>query len=455
MLKKPLDFDSEHIFKGQITYHSGNHNKLIFKRSSNTGYPTLLRISKYSKDAKITNLSDKHMIDMKLNYILGEIAINDPYKFLLFPIINFDIKLENLPIKNEIKKHYETINDDDMMCIQIFENYYKTETLKSYLDKNYNDFSAVHWKVLAFQIVYILCKIQKMYPLFRHNMLDLESLYVCELQNSNDTYSLTIENYEFIVPNLGFSLKITNFYKSNIPIYAENIHTQLKRENQYYDIHYVFGSLLNYMNDNNINDFNLKSYINEIIPQNFISTNIKLDEEYYFQNIKTILNPFIIITKNIFFSEFIKDNMSRINKNLRPSLEDSSIEYARSSSMTDSNTDGFAPSLLSKKVKSTNAIVGKRQLQYNVSRQEKTKYFNDYGELTETNPNNNNIKKKHNKKIDKTIDTKFIDKLLFNKDKSNYSETSHAKTFDGGISTSYSQMFSESSMDDNDDEKRG
>lgn len=449
MLKKPIDFDYEHIFKAQITFHSGNHNKLIFKRSSNTGYPSLLRISKYATDTKLTNLSDKHMIDMKLNYIIGEIAVNDEYKFLLFPIMNFDIKFDDLPIKNDVKKHYETVNDDDMMCIQMFENYYKMETLKSYLDKNYNDFSAVHWKVLAFQIVYILCKIQKMYPLFRHNMLDLESFYVYDPQNSSDTYILTIDNYEFVVPNLGFNLKITNFYKSNIPTYADNIHTTLKQDNQYYDIHYIFSTLLNYMDENNINDFNLKSFINEIIPQKFISTNIGLDEEYYFQNIITILNPFIIITKNIFFSEFIKDNMNRMK---RPSLNESSI---RSSSMTDSNTNGFAPSLLSKKVKSTSSVVGTRQLHYNVSQQhEKTKYFNDYGDLTETKPNDNHTNKKQtNKKVNKAIDTKFIDKLLFNKDKSNYSETSNANTFEGGISTSYSKMFSEYSIDDETDKK--
>jgi len=473
MLKKPIDFDYEHIFKAQITFHSGNHNKLIFNRSSNTGYPSLLRISKYSKDTTITNMSDKHIIDMKITYILGEIAVIDEYKFLLFPIMNFDIKFSDLPIKNDVKKHYESITDDDMMCIQIFENYYKTETLKSYLDKNYRDFSAVHWKVLAFQIVYILCKIQKVYPSFRHNMLDLESLYVCDLQNSSDTYSLTIDNYEFIVPNLGFNLKITNFYKSNIPVYADNIHTKLKQDNRYYDIHYVFSSLLNYMNENNINDFNLKSFITEIIPQNFISANVRLDEEYYFHNIKTILNPFIIITKNIFFSEFIKDYMNRMNKNLRPSLEESSIEYARSSSMTDSGTDGFAPSLLSKKVKSSNSVSGMRNLQYNVSQQEKTKYFNDYGELTETNPNTNNIfvgkrqinsnkntyfndfgelsteqPKKSNKINNKVNNTEFIDKLLFNKDKSNYSESSNPKTFEERISTSYQKIFSEYSIDE-------
>src|SRR5277367_6117361 len=84
MLKKPEDFDYTHIFKAEITFSDINHNKLIFKRVSNSEYPSILRFSKYGKDDKLTNITNKQIIDMKLNYILGEIAVSDKYKFLLF-----------------------------------------------------------------------------------------------------------------------------------------------------------------------------------------------------------------------------------------------------------------------------------------------------------------------------------------------------------------------------------
>ena len=446
-LKKPQNFDYSQIFNAKITYHSNNQNKLVFTRISTSGYPSLLRISFYSKDEKISNISNKHVIDMKLNYILSEIAIDDPYKFLLFPIINFDVKLNDLDkeLKNEIMKYHKKkdIGNDGTLCVQVFEHYHKLETLKEYLDKHHNDFSSVHWKVLAFKIIYILYKIQLIYPLFRHNQLDLEALYVYETQDSNDTHNILIDDYEFIVPNLGFNLKITNFYKSNIPVYADNIYTKYKKDNQYFDVHYIFSSLLNYMKDNSINDYNFNKFINEIIPQNFMSNNIKLDEEYYFQNIKTIINPFIIITKNIFFSEFIKDNMSRMNKKLKPSLEESTLGFTESS-MTDSNSDGFGPSLLAKKLrtnKSNESVVGTRRLNNNVSNKTSVKYFNDFGELTETEPNrnrnsNSNSNKKHVRK-DKQVDTNnFLNKLLFAKNKETLADTSIVHSFEGGLSDS-------------------
>ena len=107
-------------------------------------------------------------------------------------------------------------------------------------------------------------------------MLDLESLYVCDLQNSSDTYSLTIDNYEFIVPNLGFNLKITNFYKSNIPVYADNIHTKLKQDNQYYDIHYFFNTLAfagffpKFMSSEYIHK-DVKEFVKRVIPDKYRS----------------------------------------------------------------------------------------------------------------------------------------------------------------------------------------
>lgn len=457
ILKKDPKFDYSHIFKTDIVFDSLNHNKLVFKRGTDTSYPSMLRICKYKKDDKLTNMANKQVIDMKLNYILSEVAINDPYKFILFPIMNFDVKLNDLDKKigNDIKKHYKNIDNNDMLCVQVFEYYYKMETLKEYLDKHHKDFSIVHWRVLAFQILYMLYKIQQMYPYFRHNMLDLETLYVFDNQSGKDDISILVNDIEFVVPNLDFNLKLTNFYKSYIPVYAENIHTKLKSDNQYYDVHYVFSSLLKYMDDNNIKDSRFKSFLNDIVPPNYISNTIGLDEEYYAQHTNSILNPFNIITKNIFFTEFIKDNMSRINK--RPSLKNSSVDLSYTSSLTDSNTDGFAPSRLGRERTNNNTIVGSRKMNKNAPNSN-LKYFNDFGELTETEPKQRN--KKLNKKIyDFGDDDNIVKKLLVKDDKDNDNETSAAKSFDSDLNdkeedkTSSSSSSSTSSSTTTSDEK--
>src|SRR5579863_572648 len=73
LLKKDSSFDPTPILKENIMYDHTNGDKIIFKRTSNSGYPSLLRISKYDKDEKVASMSNSKMIDIKLNYILSEL----------------------------------------------------------------------------------------------------------------------------------------------------------------------------------------------------------------------------------------------------------------------------------------------------------------------------------------------------------------------------------------------
>jgi hypothetical protein len=366
-LKKNSDFDVSKIFQGIFTFVNENHNNLIFKRSSKSSYLSMVRIGMYSK--KNTNLHDlnrNELIDMKMNYSLSELAINDPYKlrYIMLPIFNFDISYnemkqndKNKSIIKEIDKKYKDIKKDDVMYVQIFEHYFKLKTLKEYLDEHSSKMNIIQWKNICFQILYILYRIQNAHSEFKHNMLDIESIYVYETKNTDKIKEIKIQNQTFHLPNLGIELKITNFYKSTM---------NTETENPYYDIHYFLSSMYYHILNNKLDQPKLIDFINKIIPDKFKSSNEKnigLDEEYYKENVGTILNPTLILTKNNFFVEFIKGNITNMNSPMSNSPKNlseyqnlsSSVDYMLSSSLSE-NGYGTAPSNLAQKRNSINGV---------------------------------------------------------------------------------------------------
>lgn len=396
-LKKPADFDIELIFKDKIVFEQNINNKLIFKRTSVTGYPCMIRIFPYStKNINYNDLSREELIDMKLNYILSGLAINDVHKYILFPIMNFDVTLndiKNKDVVDKLKKSYGNINADSVFCVQVFEHYFKLKTLTEYLTENHNKFTKLHWQVLIFQILYALYKIQKNHPSFRHNNLDLNSIYVYVKNETHETKQFKIENKIFDVPNMGFEIKITNFYKS----YIENLTNDNKsKDNQFYDVYSILTALSLFMNKYNIKEYGLQSFIDEVIPDKIKSNNIKLDEDYYFQYITNISNPLIILTKNNFFIDLINKMKSTKSNNPR-SPDDGSIDYLLSSSSLTETGYGSRPSMLGKSNNRT--ITGQRTLAVSSKKKlsggarRKKQVFNDYGELeTEKAPMKNKNK---------------------------------------------------------------
>ena len=389
LLKKPSSYNFSKIFSEQIEFESFMDNKIILKRTSKSGYPCLIRVS-VANDHKV-------MLDSHLNYIFSDLAINDVYKYILLPIMNFDVTFadlekEYIDLSEVIGENFSNIKNTDTLHFQIFERYSETETLRSYLDKNADSFGKSHWKVLCFQILYALYKLQKTYPSFRHNKLNLNSIYVVHTKDSEEMIDVKIGDLLFYIPNRGFEIKITNFYDSTI----KGISKENRQENSYYDVFSIFNDLLNYSKKDNIDVFN---FLNEIVPENFRPKNkntIELDEAYYQSSVVTILNPFIILSKNNFFIEFIKEDMNRMSSPLSNKKEDlssfqseeNSYEYLLSSSLTESGY-GTAPSMLAKhKNYKSNTVSGTRKLavhpnKYNLSGGKKKKSFDEYGEMDE------------------------------------------------------------------------
>ena len=409
-LKKMDSYKPDQIFKQKIKFKGKFHDKLIFKRYSETSYPVLMRISEYKSNPN--NLSNSQLIDMKINYIFSDLAINDVYKFILLPIFNFDVSVSNLNNEEVVSIIKKELPDAKNVCVQLFEHYFKLMTLEEYLIKEHKNFTMKHWKILSFQILYALYKIQKNYPTFRHNKLDLNSIYVYVKKDIEDPKIVKIDDQTFIVPNGKFEIKISNFYWSYIENYAENSEAVSKIDNQYYDVHYIFSSLLKFLEDRKIEEYNFKKFIMDIIPGKYLSKNSGMDEDFYKQDVVTILTPFIILRKNNFFSDFIKEDMSSPISNKPEDIDsfksqESSIEYLLSS-LTESGS-GEAPSLLARNI-SSKTVSGKRKLAVNhigKSSNVSHKIFNDFGELTEKKSTHK--KRKQKRAYSSTSSSEFMD----------------------------------------------
>jgi len=417
-LKKDKKFNYATIFDTKIesiAQHNQPKNaaKYLFKRYSTTGYTSLLKIGIYDEKHKnLNDLEKSELIDMKLNYILSDIALNSVYKFILLPVCNFDIKYQELRklnpvVYDAIKSDNNDIKDTGNLCVQLFESYYKLESLRNYITGNRN-MTLVYWKVIFFQILYALYQIQKEYPTFRHNDLTVDTVYVydkstpntgknTQLSSSNDPITVNVDsNRSMHIPDIKLEIKITNYYSSYISGYAENkdIPESKKKENQYYDVYNIFSSILHLMKKLEIHVPEVTNLLNEIIPLKLRDQNIntiELNENYYEINISKILSPIIIINKNNFFTDFIKDNLNMPKDREHRSnfiAKENSIDYMLSSSLSDSSNN-LESRLVAIKSNKNNAVTGYRKFnnESGNGKHQRKQRFNDFGELSEYSAN--------------------------------------------------------------------
>lgn len=323
-IKKDKDFDYNKILQGVKIKHIGtNRDRYLFKRYSNT-YPALLKISFYGANKPTVNLDvsniDPVAVDMLIHYLFSELIISEKLKFIMLPIMNFDItyqdlKKANLDVVKKIPQKSNIVGDGQSMYVQVLEHYHDISPLR-YLIEQTDVVPQLVLKVIIFQVLYALYKISIVYPTFRHNSLDVDSVYVYynkkDLKEGGVTRFRVIDTY-YEIPNVGYEIKLTNFEQANITNVVDNRGTNLIEDNQYYDVHYFIQSLLKTLKpDNFIKGGTLERFFDTVLPEIFRSSkeNTGLDEVYYkkeMTNISTpIFSPALILTKINFFAEFIK-----------------------------------------------------------------------------------------------------------------------------------------------------
>ncbi|AYV78272.1 MAG: divergent protein kinase [Edafosvirus sp.] len=353
-LKKPKSFNYKNILTGNIKYTDYFNKRWHFKKYSDTSYPSTISVGIY--DNKNKNIDDLHrgeVYNMAVMYILSELVINEKLKFILLPIMNFDTKYGKLKeVNSEIideisKKNHQdiTITNDTDIYLMITEHYFKMSTLDEFIRENYKSLKENQWKVLFFQILYTLYKITERHTNFRHNMLNTYSLRISKKKENDNIEKFNIGDTVFNIPNVGFEIKMTDFDKSHINDYIKNYDSDNKiKENPYYDIHYFFQSLLYLLEELGGIPKEIKNFYNDVLPDQFRTKNKKqfngLDEAYFETNVSSIQTPTIILKKNNFFSQFIRQSMdsemsiSPISNNPQDikkfNIKDGNIDYPKS-----------------------------------------------------------------------------------------------------------------------------
>lgn len=365
-LKRTFGSNEEDIFKNnKIKFLGKYNNKWTYLCSTKASYPCLITFSEYPYvHANFDDLSSEIMINAAYHYMGSELVIQDKVKYILLPIMNFDIdseSIENLDLETQPVPREK----GSMFSVGIYEAFYPISTLKEYLDKrkkDNNELSLKEWKVLLFQVLYTLYKLTERFKKFRHNMLNLDAIKVYEIEDGLED-NIIINNITYKLPAVGFEVRFTDFNQSNSSDYIKNRDTKLTYENPYYDVHYFLQSLLLYFGEKGIpND--LKKFFDEIIPHDLrTSTDAEfngLDQAIYDAISTTIQTPLMILKKNTFFSEFIIERMdfsaSPISNN-----SENVVSYASFDSPTDGSFD--SPKLLARNTKNKNNMYSNNNME--------------------------------------------------------------------------------------------
>jgi hypothetical protein len=271
----------ELLKKGTFSYLNYNKKDLLiyFIRYSDS-YPITVKIGTYTGDVnELNNFSNN---DALFSYLLSQLVLNKKTKHILLPIVNFDVpfdKIENLiktvGIYNLLKEKIDFNEIKNIFSIRIREHFFKTISLGEYLLKH-----ICSYKPLLFQIIHTLAVIQKEFPGFRHNNLTPENIliYLKKENLSNNIYEYGKNNW--IIPNIGFDIKITNFEKSVIPKYYGIMNQRdtdvpyINDTNDYFDLHTFLNSLIegNYkisLQNNSNCELDTKKFLNKVIPNEY------------------------------------------------------------------------------------------------------------------------------------------------------------------------------------------
>ena len=258
-------------------------------------------------------------IDLIMIQFLSLFVIKKKTPHIIIPLITFYSRIT--PFVNLVKDNYISCNNrkynkfqnnfdnnkySDTVCILISENI--NCDLLTFLTRNYKEMSLKLWKVIFFQIISVLAVIQKKYPTFRHNKLNLNNIYVCDVEHKSPAfYKYHLNEFiYFVIPYIGIQIKIANFHLSCISKIINNNKVQTKNisltQNRYYDLHYFFNNLSKQSFFNNMPS-EIKKFVNRTVPNQYktgANVNIKgrllTDDEF--------TNPYDVLRFNSLFDEF-------------------------------------------------------------------------------------------------------------------------------------------------------
>jgi hypothetical protein len=305
-----------------------SHGKLDNKQN------LCLKLSVFRKDdpvcykgrKSITHPENVEIIMMKF---LSQLVINKQTPHIILPLacLHSTIKpcIEHLrsspSLPDNHRRHAEFLRkyDDNMLhdkTLVIIYEWCDKKDLYRHLFKNnkYERLSIIEWKVLFFQILHTLAIIQTHYPKFRHNNLKPGSILLSSDNSQVSIYKYILQDKTYFVPNIGLSIKLSNFDFSCIPNIIENdkVNAKWTKEiniskckNQYSDVHYFFNTLIHFLpNFKNHVDQEINDFIDRVVPSKYRTGGRYVNSRHRILfNIKHT-TPLDIIIQDSLFDEF-------------------------------------------------------------------------------------------------------------------------------------------------------
>ena len=312
-----------HTFKG---VHIG------FKEEAKQSYAVkIVAYPKKENYGDMYNIKRPENVELLMIRLLSQFIIEKQTPHIILPITTFNTSI----------KPFLNLTDDNIVDNKKFdafvEKYKKGEyynnvsvlisewatggDLLDYIRKNYKSFKIRHWRTIFFQILSVLAIIQAKYPSFRHNDLKANNLLVNLIDMSKKKYKYVINGQIYIVPNIGFQLKLWDFDFACIPGIVDNSKVDsdwtnkiniTPQQNRYYDVHYFFntftrkGFFSEFWTEKEVPD-KVKEFVKRVVPEKYTNGKLVSEKGRILVNDEYLIADEIL--KNDIFFKVMRENI--------------------------------------------------------------------------------------------------------------------------------------------------
>jgi serine/threonine protein kinase len=324
--------------------------KLLYIKSGSTGHtfkgvhpppndenkqPYAVKIVAYPKKENygdMYNIKRPENTELLMIRLLSYFVINKQTPHIVLPITTFNTSIKpflNLTKSNIVNnKKFEQFVDKyekgeyyQNVSILVSE-WANGGDLLDYLRKNYKTMKTKHWRTIFFQILSVLSIIHAKYPSFRHNDMKANNILIhnIDVDENNKKYLYKINQQHYIVPNIGFQIKLWDFDFACIPGIVDNSKVEADwtnkinitpDQNRYYDLHYFLNTLTR---KGFFPEFNtapeipekVKEFVKRIVPEKYESGKLVSDRGRILVN-DEYLTPDEILKNDKFFKIMRKD----------------------------------------------------------------------------------------------------------------------------------------------------
>lgn len=322
-----------HTFRGIASPESGLNISYAVKV---VAYP------KREKYGDMYDISRPENAELMMIRLLSYFVVKKQTPHIVLPIGTFNTSIK--PFLSLITDN--VVSKDNKKYLEFIERYNKQEyydqvsilisewanrgDMLDFIRKNYKEFTLTHWKVLFFQLISTLAVIQSKFPTFRHNDLKANNILIHEINSKGSKFSYIVNKKKYIVPNMGYIVKLWDFDFSCIPGIVNNAKVSAKWtdeinvkpvQNRYYDMHYFFNTLIKrgffpqFMEDNSIPQ-EAKDFVNRIVPLKLQTGDLVTKRGRIVNDIEYLL-PVNVLETDKFFEEFRKVKISKSNINMK------------------------------------------------------------------------------------------------------------------------------------------